>query len=662
MSGDPKIRERRWQATLTVICTLSLVTGYLLEKLYNLSPEWTLPFYITAYLSGGWFGLISSIEMLKKFKINVDVLMIVAAIGAALVDKWPEGAILLFLFSLSNTLQSYAMGRSRRAIQSLIKLRPNEALVLKPDGTQVKIAVKDLRIGDIIAVVPGDRLPIDGSIIHGSSSIDQSAITGESIPVHKKIGDTVFAGTINKNGSIQIKVTKTSEDTTLAKIIHMVEEAQARKAHSQRILDDFEPKYALSVILATVALIVIPWGLLHQPFDPVFYRAMKILVVASPCALIISTPASILSAIANAAKNGILFKGGVDLEQAARITTFAFDKTGTLTRGEPTVTDVIALVDMLEPVSAKSSGSSVPAGWTNSDSDGADEVLRMAAMAESQSEHHLGTAIINEVQRRKLGYDDTADVHIVPGKGIVARTNHTEICVGNRPFAVENTVNWPEAAFSVALQLEEQGKTVVYVNRNREPLGLIAIADVVRKEAGNALDKLKNLGIEQMIMLTGDAEKVAKSVGEGLGITDYYAQLLPEEKVSRIRDMSGKHVVAMVGDGVNDAPALAVSSLGIAMGAAGTDVALETADVVLMSDDLEKLPYMLQLAKKARKVVWQNIIFSLSVIVVLVSSVFLFQIPLTLGVIGHEGSTVLVVFNGLRLLRTPGHWSKTPKK
>lgn len=654
MKNDPQTGERIWQTVLTVVCTLSLISGYLVEKVFNPESVLILPFYALAYISGGWFGMISSFQMLKKFRINVDVLMIVAAIGAALIDKWAEGAILLFLFSLSNTLQSYAMGRSRKAIQSLIKLRPNDALVIKADGVQERVLVEQLRVGDIIAVMPGERLPIDGSVIHGDSSIDQSAITGESIPVHKQIGDNVFAGTINKNGSIQIRVTKTSEDTTLAKIIHMVEEAQARKAHSQRILDNFEPKYAASVILATIALILIPWGFLHQPFDPVFYRAMKILVVASPCALIISTPASILSAIANAAKNGILFKGGVDLEQAARINTIAFDKTGTLTRGEPAVTDVVALVDMMEPANGQSAVSHNPGRWNSSKSEGADEVLRMAAVAESQSEHHLGAAIIKEAERRKLEYDETANVHIVPGQGIVAETDDMKIRIGNRPFVVDDIGNWPEEAFDLGRKFEEAGKTVVYINKSGEPLGLIAIADVIRDEARDALKKLRSFGIKQMVMLTGDAEKVAKSVVEELGITTYYAQLLPEQKVDCIRDLSVKDAVAMVGDGVNDAPALAASSLGVAMGAAGTDVALETADVVLMSDDLEKLPYMLRLARKARRVVWQNIIFSLFVIVVLVASVFLFAIPLTLGVIGHEGSTVLVVFNGLRLLRTPG--------
>lgn len=624
LSGEHKV-----EVILTIICTLSLSIGFLGSLFGILGDDTERIFYIAAYLSGGYFGLIESIGFLLKGKFNVDVLMILAAIGAAIIGEWLEGAILLFLFSTSNSLQHFAMGRSRREIRSLIKLRPSDALFRAEDGTERKVAVEDLKLGDMIVVKPGERIPIDGIVRSGSGTVNQAAITGESKPILKQNGSEVFAATFNENGILEIEVSRLSEDTTLAKIIKMVEQAQNEKARTQRFLDEFESNYAIGVILFTIGLILIPYYFLNQAFDPVFYRAMTILVVASPCALIISTPASILSAIANAAKSGILFKGGVYLEQAATIETIAFDKTGTLTEGSPSVTDILAI---------------------NVDEN---EVLRLAASAEEHSEHHLAGAIVKEANERKIQLIRAQNVQAEIGKGISAQVDEAYIKVGNHYLFNGQTEDLDENFTSKIQQLRDEGKTVIYVGRDDVLIGAIAFADQLREQSKSCITELKELGIDDFIILTGDSENVASKIAAELGITNYHAGLLPDQKVELIKTISDKKAVAMVGDGINDAPALATSNLGIAMGAAGTDVALETADVVLMSDDLSKLPYMIRLARRTKTIVWQNIIFSLAVIIILVSSVFLFELPLTLGVIGHEGSTLLVVLNGLRLLGNP---------
>lgn len=622
-------------AWLTILCTISLAAGFFGSVLGLINNETARFFYMAAYLTGGYAGTIQSIKALSNFKINVDVLMILAAIGAAAIDNWLEGATLLFLFSLSNTLQDYAMGRSRRAIRSLMKLRPDKALVRSEDGSETYRAVEELAIGELIIVKPGERIPIDGRVKSGISTVDQAAITGESAPVIKEPGSEVFAATMNENGVLEIEVTRRAGETTLAKIIKLVEEAQSKKAETQRFLDEFESRYAIGVILFTAGLIFIPYLVFNEPFDPTFYRAMTILVVASPCALIISTPASILSAIANAARNGILFKGGAHLEQAAELSTIAFDKTGTLTTGQSVVTDIIS--------------------FTNGNGSGANsenELLALAASAEQHSEHHLGAAILREAHKRHVDFPKAENVKAEIGKGVLARIGGDEVMVGNRKL-FDGLVNRLEKGQQAAIKkLEESGKTIIYISRNNELSGLLVFSDQVRDQAPETLKRLRELGIKKFVILTGDLEGVARSVAGELNIDEYYAQLLPEEKVEIIQKIARQEAVAMVGDGVNDAPALASSHLGIAMGAVGTDVALETADVVLMADDLNKLPYVINLARRAKKIVWQNIIFSLAVIGMLILSVFFFDLPLPLGVVGHEGSTLIVVLNGLRLLRS----------
>lgn len=623
------------QAWFTAACTAGLVLGALAEFTPVLPEILSIPFYIISYIGGGYYGLIETYHHLRRFQLNIDFLMIAAAAGAAVLGEWVEGSILLFLFSLSGSLENYALDKSRNAIKSLLKLRPNEGLVRLPDGTEKMVPVEELQPGDHVIVKPGEHIPIDGKVISGQSAVDQSAITGESIPVSKQKGDTVFAATLNEHGVIEIEVTKSAKDTTLARIIDLVESAQKNRAKTQRFLDAFEPKYAVSVVVFVLLLIFIPWLVFGFDFDSTFYRAMTVLVVASPCALIISTPASIISAIANGAKNGILFKGGAYVEQTVEIDTLAFDKTGTLTIGKPAVTDLIVFKN----------------GSIDSSSDRYREnMLAIAAGCEQYSEHHLADAILNEAKNRGVSPVKVENMKSTPGQGVRAEMNGTSVAVGNLNLFNSNGRTWEPGVTEAADRLRNEGKTVVYVVQDNLPLGLIAMADQIRPAARQVIEDLKKLGIRNIAMLTGDNSGVAHAIAAQLGIEQVYADLLPEQKVEKLNELKRDGMVAMVGDGVNDAPALATSHLGIAMGAAGTDVALETADVVLMGDDLTKLPYLIKLSRKAKKVVWQNILFSMSVIIMLLAGVFLIDLPLTLGVIGHEGSTLIVVLNGLRLL------------
>ncbi|MGH2550582.1 MAG: heavy metal translocating P-type ATPase, partial [Thermomicrobiales bacterium] len=542
---------------------------------------------------------------------------------------WGEGAVLLALFSTSNALEHAALERTRRAVRSLMDLSPETATVIRSDREST-VHVRELELGDRVLVRPGERVAVDGVVVDGVSTIDQAAITGESVPVTKKRGDTVFAATINQQGALTVEVTRLAQESTLAKIIAFVEQAREEKSKTQRFTDAFEGKYAIGVIAASAIVFLMGWLGLGNEIGHSFYRAMTLLVVASPCALVISTPASTLSALANAARNGILFKGGNHLEAAGTITTIAFDKTGTLTTGQQQVTDIV----------------SVDGIWSER------ELLTIAAGAERLSEHHLAEAIVNAARDREIALPTPTEFTAVAGKGIVATINGRRTFVGNNALIADEGVELGPAG-EIAQSLRRQGKTAVLVGDDTGIHGVIAVADALRPEAKAAIDGLRQAGVQRIVMLTGDNEHVARAIADQLGIDDVRADLLPEQKLTTIRDLMNDGPVAMIGDGVNDAPALATATLGVAMGGAGTDVALETADVVLMSDDLRKLPYALRLSRRARRTIVQNLTFSLSVIVVLVISALVVGIPLPLGVVGHEGSTILVVCNGLRLLRTP---------
>jgi Zn2+/Cd2+-exporting ATPase len=626
-----RLSQNQLEIGLTVLTGLLIATGWIGGAL-GLSVEVQTALYVAAYLAGGWFGVQAGIEDLRQRIVNVDLLMVLAALGAGAIGQWREGAILLFLFSLSNTLQTYAMDRSRQAIKALMKLRPDEALVRRGE-TEVRIRVERLVRGDRVIVKPGERIAVDGAVAVGESAVDQSTITGESMPVDVAAGSPVYAGTLNTRGALEIEVTKLSHESTLARVIELVENAQEEKARTQRFLDKFEQKYALGVIAATVLAIAIPL-LLSQAFEPTFYRAMTLLVVASPCALVISTPASILSAIANAARQGILFKGGAHLENMAAVKAIAFDKTGTLTKGKPAVTDIVPA-----------------AGHTE------DELLALAAGLEARSEHPLALAIVAEARKRGLSYTPALAFEAVTGRGGRAQMEGRSYLIGNRELFGACSECGSVLADEIEAQmteLEASGKTAMLIGEevSGEILGILAVADEVRFESRATVEKLRKLGIERVVMLTGDNERVAGAIAAQTGVDQVYAGLLPQDKVRVVKELAAQYgSVAMVGDGVNDAPALAVANVGIAMGAAGSDVALETADVVLMSDDLTKIPYVKSLSGDAQRIVWQNISFALFVIATLVVSTLLVGVPLPLGVVGHEGSTLVVVANGLRLLR-----------
>ena len=650
-------RLRQWLSPLRAqaICvgiTFAAMFAGLLTSQTQL-PAW-LPslFYLIAYVAGGIFGVQTSVESLRQRRVDVDLLMVLAALGAAVLGAPFEGAMLLFLFSLSNLLQDYALGRTRSAIQALMKLRPDQAL-LKVGQDAILRPIESLRIGDHILVRPGERVPLDGVVVEGESTVDESTLTGESMPVAKKAGAPVFAGTINQSGSLEVRVTKLAHESTIARLIKLVEEAQSEKAPTERFLDKFEQIYAMGVIGLTLLLAGMPPLLFGVPFADAAYRAITVMVVASPCALVISTPAAILSAIANGARRGILFKGGAHLEEAARLEVIAFDKTGTLTMGKPAVTDVTII-----PLTAFAYATASRAVRRDQEN----ILLALAAAVESKSEHPLARAIVETARHRGLTIPSATNFASTPGQGVRAHVvfmGGMDIAVGSLRYFDGVRLHGLERAMCEMERLQYEGKTAVLVaklraNTSAVVLGVIAVADVLRPSAPQVVERLHRLGIRRVVMLTGDNERVARAVARQAGVDEFHADLLPQDKVAiikRLRTADGRPChVAMVGDGVNDAPALASASLGIAMGAAGTDVALETADVVLMSDDLRQIAYAIALSRQTRRVVIQNLIFAITVIAVLVAVALGLQLPLPLGVVGHEGSTVIVVLNGLRLL------------
>jgi Cd2+/Zn2+-exporting ATPase len=635
---------------LAAITLVALLVGWLGGAVTGALPSWAVTAAaIVAFIAGGYSGLMGAIEEARKKRLDIDFLMITAALGAAAIGEWEEGALLLFLFTLSGALEEFAMDRTRRAIEALADLRP-EVAVVRRDGEEVTIPVDELVVGDLVLVRPGERLPVDGMVRNGYSTVDQSPITGESVPVQKTVGDPVYAGTINGGGALEIEVDRPASESTLSKIIKLVAEAREDVTPTQRFIDRFSAPYTYVVIGATLLAIAIPWLFGNEPFGDTIYRAMTLLVVASPCALIISTPASVLSAIAAAARGGVLFKGGAYLEKVAHVSVIAFDKTGTLTHGKPVVTNVHPLT-----------------GYTKA------ELIKMAASAELLSEHHIGRAIVDLARSEGLEPETPDDFHAIAGHGIEAKFNRGDyqetIYIGNDRFFMSENINVSPAIRVIGDALKKQGKTAMLVvrrstagdtlgdTRDWDVVGYLAVADTVRPEAATTVKALHELGIRRIVMLTGDNQAVAQTIAKEVGVDEVYSELMPAQKVEIIRKLASEGKTAMVGDGVNDAPALATASVGIAMGAGGTDVALETADVVLMSSDLSKLPFILQLSRKAERIVRQNVVFSVGVIVTLVLLTIVvplivpgFALPLPLGVVGHEGSTLVVVTNGLRML------------
>ncbi|MDN3491322.1 MULTISPECIES: heavy metal translocating P-type ATPase [Flavobacteriaceae] len=629
----------------SIICGALLGIGFGLSYVESI-PDWvSLTLYIGAYFFGGFFTAKEAVQTVAKGGFEIDFLMLVAAIGAAILGEWAEGALLLFLFSLGHALEHYAMNKARKSIAALADLAPKTAL-LKKDGKTVEVGIEKLSIGDIIVVKPNSKISADGVVVNGKSSVNQAPITGESVPVDKipvedkdrnysadddiKDENRVFAGTINGNSMLEIKVIKEAKDSTLSRLVKLVNEAQTQKSPTQLLTDKFE-KYFVPSVLILVGVLLFAFLVIDEPFSASFYRAMAVLVAASPCALAISTPSAVLSGVARAARGGVLIKGGRPLEDLGELTALAFDKTGTLTEGKPKLTEVVPLGDIEE-----------------------NELLKIAVAVENLSDHPLAKAVVRDGKERLKGTDiiDASDLEAVLGKGIKASLGKDKIYIGNLDLYEDLDEAKPSEDISNKVkELEGGGNTTMLIRRNKEYIGIIALMDTPREAAKETLKKLKEIGIKRMIMLTGDNQKVADAVAKEIGLTDAWGSLLPEEKVNAIKKLKEQESkVAMVGDGVNDAPAMANSTVGIAMGAAGSDVALETADIALMADKLETLPFAIGLSRKAKAIIKQNLWVSLGIVALLIPSTIMGWANIGIAVVIHEGSTLLVVFNALRLL------------
>jgi len=624
-------------AVATTACAVLGVTGAILHLMtFSSAQLWSIAACVGAYVAGGYGPTLNAFVSLVNKKLNVDLLMVIAAIGAAIIGDWIEGVVLLFLFSLSGTLEAFAIFRTNQSIESLVQLRPREAwVVLGGNREDKRIPVESLQIDDVIRIRSGERFSVDGVVTEGETWVDEATLTGESELIHKQVGDQVFSGTINGAGSVLVRMTKAANDTTLERIVHMVQEAQAQKTPAQRLVESWQQPYVIGVLTAA-SLVFLGARLIHtSSWYDAFYHSMVLLVAASPCAVVVGAPAVLLSAIARAGRQGVLFKGGVHLESLGTVDTIAFDKTGTITLGKPSVTEI----------------------WTPAGIDQA-KLLGLAATVEHKSEHPLGIPVIAEARSRQIAISEEPidDFHSHTGLGIHARIGGTWVGVGREGLFASHEICIPHAIIEQSQRIRERGETSLMVITDDPALfGVIAVADQLRPEATATMVTLKKLGIKTLVMLTGDHERVAKSIAQTLCIDEVRAGLLPDQKVIELTRLEDRSLnVAMVGDGVNDAPALAAAGVGIAMGGAGTDVALEVADVVLMRDGLRALPFAVWISRLARKRVRQNMIFAFAMIAILVISTF-FSLPLWLGVLGHEGSTVLVVFNGLRIL-----WMKTP--
>ena len=617
--------EAKMEIIAAIISGVLIVIAWLLGK--NGLEQPSVIMYIIAFIIGGFAKAKEGIEeTIANKELNVEMLMVFAAIGSGLIGYWAEGAILIFIFAISGAMETFTLNKSHQEISALMEMQPEEAWLIQEDGTEIKVATSSLQVGSKLLVKPGERIPVDGAIIHGTTSVDMSAINGESVPVTKEIGDDLFAGTVNMSGAIQMEMTKPSEDSLFQKIITMVQNAQSEKSPSQQFIERFEGTYVKIVVASTVLMALVPHYALGWTWTESLYRAIVLLVVASPCALMASIMPATLAAISNGAKRGVLFKGGVHLEHLATLDVVAFDKTGTLTTGKPVVTDFIVRDGLQE-----------------------EDVLALLAGIESQSNHPLAIAITKYADERNIAYSRSLEIEDVPGHGLRAYSKNEEIFVGNPRFIGENHVaNFQN---NVAERLASEGKTVIFMKDEQGVMAAAALKDTLRQEAIDAIQALKQLGIET-VMLTGDNDRTAEVIAKEAGVDRYVAECLPETKVEQIKAMmqDGRQV-GMIGDGINDAPALATATSGIAMGE-GTDVALETADVVLMKNDLTKIPYTIQLSEKMNRIVKQNVFFSVSVIAILIISNFLQVVDLPLGVIGHEGSTILVILNGLRMLNS----------
>lgn len=624
-----KIKGKAWWKDLRILfliaCGVLTVVAFTLGKLGFGLVSTIL--YAVAVSVGGYYPARMGLAALRTLTLNIRTLMVSGAIGAIILGLWEEAAILVFIYSLGDVLEAYALDRARGALRALMALMPKEATVRR-SGEELTLPVEEVRLGETIIIKPGERIPLDGQVVSGSSAVDEAPITGEPIPVVKEKGAEVFAGTVNQRGMLEVEVTKLSQDTTLARIIHSVEEAQAKKSSFQRFGEAFGKIYTPAMFALALGVMLVPIWIFGGPWSQWFYRGLVVLVVSCSCGIALSIPVAVVAAIGNAARNGILFKGGVHLEGAATIEAIAFDKTGTLTIGRPQVTDVVPIGDR-----------------------GRNEILGLAASLESRSEHPLGEAIVRKAREEEIMFNPAEEFEALVGLGAKGKVNGEEFSIGGMRLFLERNIP-VESIQPLASSLEEQGKTTILLGDEKKILGVIAIADRLRSETKEAIQRLKKIGIGQIVMLTGDNEGTAKAIAQEAGVDQYFARLLPEDKVEKVKWLRRKNGrIAMVGDGINDAPAMAVSDLGIAMGAAGTDIALETADIALMSDDLSKLPVVFNLSRRTVRNIRQNIILSLAIIAFLVPGALAGWIGMVPGLLINEVGGLAVILNGLRLLK-----------
>ena len=611
--------------------TLLIVFGYISQFVNGEENIITSLLFAAAIVIGGYSLFKVGFQNLLHFEFDMKTLMTVAIIGAAIIGEWAEGAIVVILFAISEALERFSMDRARQSIRSLMDIAPKKALVRR-NGQEMMIHVDDIAVGDIMIVKPGQKLAMDGVVVNGYSAVNQAAITGESVPVEKTMDDEVFAGTLNEEGILEVKVTKLVEDTTISKIIHLVEEAQGERAPSQAFVDKFAKYYTPIIMIIAGLVAVVPPLLFGGSWGTWVYQGLAVLVVGCPCALVISTPISIVSAIGNAAKKGVLIKGGIYLEEMGALKAIAFDKTGTLTKGIPVVTDFNVLNNQVN----------------------AEEMLSIITALEYRSGHPLASAVMKKAEEENITYTHIIvdDFYSITGKGIKGTISGTTYYIGNPKLFENLSVDFNNEQDQLIKTLQNQGKTAMVVGTEKEILAVIAVADEVRESSKEIIHKLHQLGIKKTIMLTGDNKGTANAIGGHVGVTDIQAELLPQDKLEFIKQLRSKYGnVAMVGDGVNDAPALAASTVGIAMGGAGTDTALETADVALMGDDLRKLPFSVKLSRKALTIIKQNITFALAIKFIALLLVIPGWLTLWIAILSDMGATLLVALNGLRLMR-----------
>ena len=634
---------KKTELYFAILSGVFFFTGLILELGFKL-PEIALYSYIATYFFGGYFTTLEAIVKVRKGEFEIDFLTIVAAVGAAYIGSWEEGALLLFLFSIGHAMEKYAMNKAKKSIEALGNLSPKMALVKKGDKVE-EVSIEKLQLNDIIVIRPNTKIAADGVIIKGSSSINQASITGESMPVDKfAVSDTnnlpefntidklnvVFTGTINGDNALEVKVLKLSKDSTISRLVKMVSEVETQKSPTQLLTKKFEKWFVPSVIIL-VAILWFSYLITGEDSTASIYRAISVLVAASPCALAISTPSAVLSGISRAAKGGVLIKGGRPLEDLGSLTTIAFDKTGTLTEGKPKLTNAIPLNGFDE-----------------------NEFLNLVLDVESLSNHPLAKAISKDIKSKyKIEAKNKAsNIKAIQGKGLKATYNKEVVFVGNAKLMIDQNIAINEVISTQMNELLQNGHTAMLVAFKNELIGLLSVMDTPRETAITTLKRLKEMGIEKMIMLTGDHQNVGDSIAKQIGLTEAKGNLLPEDKVTAIQELKEKYTkIAMVGDGVNDAPAMANSTVGIAMGAAGSDVALETADVALMSDKIENLPFVIGLSRKSKRIIKQNLWISLGIVGVLIPSTLIGWASIGMAIAIHEGSTLIVVINALRLLR-----------